>query len=95
MERVAKLGDTVTIDFVGSVDGEKFEGGAAEGHRLELGSKTFIDNFEEQIEGMVIGQKKDVVVTFPENYGVKELAGKEAVFEVTLTKVEEKTTSRT
>ncbi len=90
VERVAKLGDTVTIDFVGSVDGEKFEGGAAEGHRLELGSKTFIDNFEEQIEGMVIGQKKDVVVTFPENYGVKELAGKEAVFEVTLTKVEEK-----
>lgn len=90
VEREARNGDSVTIDFSGSVDGVKFDGGTAENHKLELGSKTFIDNFEEQVEGMVVGQKKDVVVTFPENYGVKELAGKEAVFEVTLTKVEEK-----
>jgi trigger factor len=90
VEKPAKNTDTVTIDFVGSVDGEKFEGGAAEGHRLELGSKTFIGNFEEQIEGMQIGEKKDINVTFPKNYGVKELEGKPAVFEVTLLKVEEK-----
>ncbi len=90
VDRPAKNTDLVTIDFVGSVNGEKFEGGAAENHKLELGSKTFIDNFEEQIEGMKIGQKKDVNVTFPENYGVKELAGNKAVFEVTLIKVEEK-----
>ena len=90
VERKAQMGDTVTIDFVGSVDGVKFEGGSSEDHRLELGSKSFIDNFEEQVAGMTIGEKKDVVVTFPENYGVKELAGKEAVFEVTLNKVEEK-----
>ena len=90
VERAAQMGDIATIDFVGSVDGKEFEGGAAEGHRLELGSKTFIDTFEEQVAGMQVGEKKDVKVKFPEEYGVKELAGKDAVFAVTLTKVEEK-----
>lgn len=90
VEREAKNGDIVTIDFVGMVDGVKFDGGSAENYRLELGSKTFIDNFEEQIEGMKIGEKREVHVTFPENYGAEQLAGKKAVFEVLLTKVEEK-----
>lgn len=90
VERQAQMGDIATIDFVGSVDGVEFEGGAAEGHKLELGSKSFIDTFEEQVAGMQIGEKKDVKVKFPEEYGAKELAGKDAVFAVTLTKVEEK-----
>lgn len=90
VERPAKMGDVATIDFVGTVDGVEFEGGKAEGHRLELGSKTFIDNFEQQVAGMQVGEKKDVLVKFPAEYGVKELAEKDAVFAVTLTKVEEK-----
>lgn len=90
VERPAQMGDIATIDFVGSIDGVEFEGGKSEGHRLELGSKTFIDTFEEQIVGMVTGQAKDVVVKFPEEYGAKELAGKTATFAVSLTKVEQK-----
>jgi trigger factor len=90
VERQAQMGDVVTIDFVGSVNGVEFEGGKAEDYRLELGSKTFIDNFEEQIVDMQIGQTKDINVTFPENYGATELAGKKATFKVTLTKVEQK-----
>lgn len=90
VERVAKLGDFVTIDFSGSVDGVKFEGGTAENYKLELGSKSFIDNFEDQIVGMSIGERRDINVKFPENYGAPELSGKDAVFEVVLNKVEEK-----
>lgn len=90
VERKTQLGDTITLDFSGSIDGVKFEGGTAEGHRLELGSHTFIDNFEDQLVGLNIGERKDVVVTFPENYGAKELAGKKAVFDCLITKIEEK-----
>lgn len=84
------MGDVVVIDFSGSIDVKKFEGGTAENQRLELGSKTFIDNFEEQIVGMKVGERKDVKVTFPQDYGASELAGKNAVFDVLLDKVEEK-----
>lgn len=83
---VVENGDTVNIDFSGSVDGEEFDGGQAEGYDLEIGSGSFIPGFEEQIEGMKTGDEKDVVVTFPEEYHAEELAGKEATFK---TKVNE------
>ena len=83
-DRAAQDGDTVKIDFVGSVDGVKFEGGEAEGYDLTLGSGTFIPGFEEQVVGMSIGEEKDVNVTFPENYQAENLKGKAAVFAVKL-----------
>ncbi|HAR4577331.1 TPA: trigger factor [Staphylococcus aureus] len=83
---VVENGDTVNIDFSGSVDGEEFEGGQAEGYDLEIGSGSFIPGFEEQLEGMKVDEEKDVVVTFPEEYHAEELAGKEATFQ---TKVNE------
>jgi len=86
----ARSGDFVTIDFEGFVDDEPFEGGKAEGHVLELGSGTFIPGFEEQLEGMTREEEKDVEVTFPEDYGNKELAGKPAVFKVKLHEIKEK-----
>lgn len=82
-KNIARDGDTVLIDFAGSVDGVAFEGGTAENYELVLGSNTFVDNFEEQIIGMKIGETRDIKVTFPENY-TKELASKEAVFKTTL-----------
>lgn len=89
-QKVAENGDFATIDFSGSVDGVKFEGGTAQDYKLELGSHTFIEGFEEQVVGMKIGEKKDVNVKFPENYNAENLKGKPAVFEVTLKKVETK-----
>ena len=86
----AKMGDFATIDFVGMVDGEIFEGGSATNYRLELGSKSFIDTFEDQIVGMKVGDNKDVNVTFPANYGAENLQNKPAVFKVTLEKIERK-----
>ena len=86
----AELGDFATIDFAGSVDGEIFEGGTAQGYRLELGSHSFIDNFEDQLVGTTVGEEKDVNVTFPENYYEKSLAGKKAVFKVVVQKIEKK-----
>lgn len=86
----AKLGDFATIDFVGSVDGKIFEGGSAQGYRLELGSHSFIDTFEDQIVSMKVGDEKDINVTFPANYHEKSLAGKPAVFKVTVQKLERK-----
>lgn len=83
-------GNTVTIDFVGSVDGEKFEGGSAENYDLELGSNTFIPGFEDQLVGVKAGDVKDVKVTFPENYQAENLAGKEAVFACTVKAVKVK-----
>ena len=78
-------GDTVSIDYVGTVDGVEFEGGSDEDHELELGSGTFIDDFEDQIVGHTVGETFDVEVTFPEDYSNDEtLAGKDAVFTVTL-----------
>lgn len=81
-DEVSQKGDSVNIDFDGYVDGEQFEGGQAESYELELGSGSFIGNFEEQLEGLKAGEEKDVVVTFPENYGVDTLNNKEATFKV-------------
>ena len=89
-DAAAKNGDIVNIDFVGSVDGVKFDGGSAEGYDLELGSGSFIPGFEEQLVGVKKGDKKDVKVTFPEDYHAKELQGKEAVFECTVNAVKQK-----
>ena len=82
--RPAQLGDIANIDFVGTVDGVKFDGGEAEGFDLTLGSGQFIPGFEDQVVGMNVGDKKDVNVTFPENYQAENLKGKPAVFAVTL-----------
>ena len=89
-DRAAVNGDTVNIDFVGTVDGVKFDGGEAEGYDLVLGSGSFIPGFEDQVVGMNIGDKKDVNVTFPENYQAADLAGKAAVFAVTVNKIQGK-----
>lgn len=83
-DRAAKDGDTVIIDFEGFTDGKPFEGGKSEGHSLVLGSGQFIPGFEEQIVGKNIGDEFDINVTFPEDYGANELAGKEAVFKIKL-----------
>ena len=90
VDTAAINGNTVTIDFVGSVNGEKFDGGSAENYDLELGSGTFIPGFEDQLVGVKAGDVKDVVVTFPENYGAENLAGKEAVFACTVKAVKVK-----
>ncbi|MBQ7917941.1 MAG: trigger factor [Clostridia bacterium] len=89
-DRPAKMGDLVNIDFVGSMNGVAFEGGTAKDYELELGSHTFIAGFEDQVAGMSIDENKDVNVTFPEQYGAKELAGKPAVFAVKLLAIREK-----
>jgi len=83
-DRPAQEGDSVNISFDGSVNGERFDGGKSDNYDLVLGSHTFIEGFEDQIAGHNIGDKFDVNVTFPENYGAKELAGKPAVFAVEL-----------
>ena len=86
-----KEGDTVNIDYSGSIDGYVFQGGTAEGQDLTIGSNTFIDDFEEQLEGHKVGETVEVNVTFPENYGrsytddngeTKSFNGAEAVFTV-------------
>lgn len=83
----AKDGDRVTIDFVGRIDGEAFEGGSAEDVPLELGSNSFIPGFEEQLVGAKAGDEREVKVTFPADYGAEHLAGKDAVFAVTVKEV--------
>ncbi len=88
--RPAQNGDVANIDFVGTVDGVKFDGGEAQGFDLTLGSGQFIPGFEEQVVGMNVGEKKDVNVTFPENYQAENLKGKAAVFAVTLNKLQGK-----
>ena len=77
----AKDGDQVTIDFLGKVDGEAFEGGAAEDYPLVLGSNSFIPGFEAQLVGVKLGEEVEVNVTFPAEYGAENLAGKDAVFD--------------
>ncbi len=78
----AQLDDTVTLDFEGFVDGVAFEGGKADGYSLQLGSKSFIDTFEEQLVGYAVGQEGDVNVSFPAEYFKEDLAGKPALFKV-------------
>ena len=89
-DRATEKGDVAVIDFVGSVDGVEFEGGKAENHELELGSNTFIPGFEDQVVGMKVDEVKDVNVKFPEDYFSKDLAGKDAVFKVTLHEIKKK-----
>ena len=89
-DRAAQMGDTAVIDFVGSVDGVEFDGGKAENHELQLGSNTFIPGFEDQVVGMKVEEVKDINVTFPEEYFSKDLAGKAAVFKVTLHEIKVK-----
>ena len=81
-DRPVAEGDTVNLDYAGSVDGVAFAGGTAEGQTLKIGSHTFIPGFEEQMIGMNVGEEKDLNVTFPKEYHAKELAGKAAVFHV-------------
>jgi trigger factor len=83
-------GDTVTIDFKGTVDGEVFEGGEADNFQLEVGSGLLVKGFEDQLIGMKPGEQREIKVTFPEDYHVKSLAGKEAVFNVTLHEIKRK-----
>lgn len=89
-DRPVENKDITVIDFEGSVDGVKFEGGRAEGHELEIGSNTFIPGFEEQIIGMKIDEEKDIKVKFPEDYFSEDLKGKEAVFKVKLHEIKKK-----
>jgi FKBP-type peptidyl-prolyl cis-trans isomerase len=81
-----KSGDTVNIDYTGTIDGEAFDGGSTDGQGtdLVLGSGTYIDGFEDGIIGHKVGETFDISVTFPENYGVDSLNGKDAVFSVTI-----------
>ena len=85
----AKLGDEVVIDFVGKKDGEPFKGGSAKDYKLTLGSKTFIPGFEDGIVGHEPGDKFDLKLTFPKDYGVKDLAGAKTVFEVLVKQINE------
>jgi|ADurb_Ile_01_Slu_FD_contig_71_46190_length_3727_multi_3_in_0_out_0_3 trigger factor len=90
IEAPAEIGDTVVIDFVGTIEGVPFPGGASEGYQLELGSNTFIPGFESQLVGLKAGESKNVEVRFPDNYHAEDLRGKDAVFETTVVKVETK-----
>ena len=83
-DRALDNGDTATIDYAGRVGEEYFEGGTAQDQELEIGSGHFIPGFESQLVGMNIGETKDITVTFPEEYGAENLAGKEAIFTVSL-----------
>jgi trigger factor len=90
VDREARKGDFVVLDFVGKVDGEPFEGGDARGYLLELGSDRLIPGFEAQLEGASAGDTREVKVTFPDDYGADHLAGKEVVFECDVKEVKEK-----
>ena len=89
-EGSAELGDTVILDFEGSVDGEAFEGGKSENYSLELGSNQFIPGFEDQLVGIQAGEEKDIQVKFPEDYHAEELKGKEATFKVKVHEIKAK-----
>ena len=89
-DRESQDGDTVTIDFSGSIDGVKFEGGTAEKQTLVIGAKQYIPGFEEQVIGMKIGEERDINVKFPKDYGAAELADKDAVFAIKLHEIKKK-----
>lgn len=89
VERAASNGDTVVIDFVGSVDGVEFQGGSAKGYSLILGSKQFIPGFEEQIVGMRAGEERNIHVTFPSDYAAESLKGKDAIFAIRMQEVKQ------
>jgi len=90
VERAVENGDTVNLDYSGSADGVKFDGGTAEGQELTIGSNTFIPGFEEQMIGMNIREEKDIEVTFPDEYHSEELKGKKAVFAVKVNSIQVK-----
>lgn len=90
-KRKSKAGDIISIDFVGSVDGKEFPGGKADDYPLELGSASFIPGFEDQLVGVAAGAEVEVKVTFPESYGAEDLAGKDALFKVTVKEIREAT----
>src|SRR4051812_41673394 len=90
VEREAKQGDFVVIDFLGKIDGEPFEGGEARGYLLELGSNRLVEGFEEQLEDAAAGDERQVNVTFPEDYRAENLAGNDATFDVSVKEVKEK-----
>ncbi|MBQ2672647.1 trigger factor [Candidatus Saccharibacteria bacterium] len=94
VKRAAKLGDEVIIDFVGKKDGKAFKGGSAKDYHLVLGSNSFIPGFEDGIVGHEFGDKFDLKLTFPKDYGVKDLAGAKTVFEVLLKQVNEVTKAK-
>ena len=89
VERAARSGDRVVIDFVGRIDGEAFEGGSGEDTPVDLGAGRMIDGFEEQLEGASAGEQREIEVTFPDDYGSAELAGQTAVFDVNVKDVQE------
>ncbi|MBQ3389581.1 MAG: trigger factor [Firmicutes bacterium] len=89
VERPAQMGDTLTIDFMGFIGEDQFDGGTATDQELELGSNTFIPGFEEQLVGAGVGDDVEVKVTFPEDYSSEDLAGKDAVFKVKVHKIKE------
>ena len=90
VERPVENDDTVTLDYAGSVDGELFQGGSAENYDLKIGSGSFIPGFEEQVIGHEIGENFDINVTFPEEYHSEDLAGKEAVFNITIHEIKKR-----
>lgn len=91
-DRAVQTGDVVTIDYVGKVDGVAFKGGTAEGESIEIGNSGYIDGFDDGIIGHTVGEVFDINVTFPEDYSLsEELAGADAVFTITLNKIEEVT----
>ncbi len=89
-DRPVEDGDTITFDFEGFIDGEPFEGGKGEGYPLAIGSHSFIPGFEEQLIGVMIGEDKDVDVTFPDDYQAEELRGKEAIFKCKVSRIQRK-----
>ena len=89
-DKAVEDGDQTTIDFEGFVDGVAFEGGKGEDYPLTIGSHSFIDTFEEQLIGKKVGEEVEVNVTFPEQYQAKELAGKPAMFKVTIKEIKVK-----
>lgn len=93
-KRALKNGDFALIDFEGFIEDKAFEGGKAEAYTLEIGSKSFIEGFEDNLIGMKTGEEKDINVTFPDTYGKAELAGKDAVFKVKLLEIQEKDTPK-
>jgi trigger factor len=89
-EGAVENGDVAVIDFLGKVDGEPFKGGEGKDYSLEVGSRSFIEGFEDQLVGMTVGETKDIQATFPEKYHAEEIAGKEAVFTATVKEIKRK-----
>ena len=92
-DRTAEVGDNIIVNFIGKLDGVEFEGGTAYGYEITLGNGGFIEGFEEGMIGMKVGETKNVETVFPANYGNADLAGKTAIFEITLLSIYEEVTA--